>query len=254
MAVLMANVKMKKIDTKMMHTERLLMIGEMSAGIIHDINNPLSIAVASLELSKMNLDDMLDGDISEDKIKVIKKYLNNMESSLSRISKISESVRILSYGDESEFECVNLSHLLSDVGIFCQSFLNKNEVDLNTDISSDYIIKGNQTMLTQLFVNLIKNASDAISDLDCFNKWVNISCVDHKDCLELKIVDGGMGIPEAIRSKIFDPFFTTKKLGVGTGLGLGLCRQIVEYHAGTIEVEVNSKNTTFIIKLPKSNE
>lgn len=239
-----------------LHLDRILMIGEMSAGIIHDINNPLTIAMASIELGKMDLDELIEEGLKNDidsynKIKALKKYLTNIEMSLSRIAQISESVRVLSYNGSTDFQEIELTQLLTDVNSFCNNFLRKNDIELTINNKNPIMISGNRTMLSQLFINLIKNAADAIANLPCFNKWIEISCLDDESNIIVKIVDGGSGIPPEICEKIFDPFFTTKELGSGTGLGLGLCLQIINHHHGAISVDKNAKNTTFVITIPK---
>lgn len=232
-----------------LHIDRLMLIGEMASGIIHDINNPLSIAIASIELTKFNLEDLKSEENSENIDKVLK-YINNIELSLSRIAEISESVRVLSYKDQSnQMSDINLILLLKDVNSFCKSFLYANEIDLTISCDQNICIKGNRTMLTQLFVNLVKNANDAILNSDVFNKWISIDAGTEDSFVVIKITDGGSGIPSEIAEKIFDSFFTTKALGVGTGLGLGLCKQIVEHHNGTLNYNKDNSNTQFIIKI-----
>ena len=116
-------------------------------------------------------------------------------------------------------------------------------------MEKDIFIECNPTQITQVLVNLLNNARDAIGDLS--TKWIRVSVNDFEDIVEIKIIDSGKGIPLETVKKMFNPFYSTKEIGKGTGLGLSLSKTFIETHGGTFTYNENTINTEFVIVLPK---
>ena len=103
--------------------------------------------------------------------------------------------------------------------------------------------------IAQVLLNLLHNASDAVSGTP--DPWIWLEVIERNESVELRITDSGKGIPLLIQEKIFQPFFTTKDVGTGTGLGLSISMGIIRDHGGQLEIDNNCPNTCFVIRLPK---
>lgn len=237
-----------------LHKLKLLSLGEMTAGIVHDIKNPINVSLNSIELIKYQIDELfeedLDGEILET-LKDIKEKMNFLEEGTSRVNDVIEGVTLLSRKDQTSFENFNLNTFLKKTTSFLKYELDKNGVSLDINCDRNLIIKGKESLLTQVIVNIIKNAIDAVIDQPYNKRWIEINASEEDRYTILKIKDSGKGIPSDIKEKILEPFFTTKEVGKGTGLGLSLSSQIMELHQGELSIE-NSKETTFILKISKS--
>jgi two-component system NtrC family sensor kinase len=232
---------------KDVNLDKIINLGEMSAGMAHEINNSLSMIMSSFELIKFDITDELDDyDF---------KYIDHVETGISQMSDLVDGVLSYCREDQSMNRKFNLVKLIQKVENFSNSFLKKEDISLeiNFDNSIDeYYLTGRDTLLYQVFMNLIKNSHDAIKELPKFSKWINIKISQDKNFFCLKFVDGGKGIPEKIQDKIFNNLFTTKGAGKGTGIGLSFSKKVIESHNGVISIDKNSKNTSFYIKLPKN--
>jgi C4-dicarboxylate-specific signal transduction histidine kinase len=232
--------ELKNLKGHISLTEKLATLGEMFAGIIHDINNPLMMINASAKMIKKKISDEEIVDI-----------LNKIELSSSKISKIINGIKIYIRQDEAmPFENEKLGLILDDAIIICENKLKEYDIQLQYDHAFKSIdVNCNFTQLFQVFVNLISNSADAIKNNS--EKWIKIKLIESTDNIVLHFVDSGGGIPTEVQEKIFSAFFTTKGRGVGSGLGLSLVVKILESHGGTIKILKDEKNTTFEIKIPK---
>jgi len=257
--------KMNEIVKNSQFDHKLQAMGEMVAGITHDINNPLGIILSNTEISKFSFLEIkeeleekgvfsqLDDEIQET-FEEIDEYFTSIEEASDRASKIVDGMRIFSRKDQDDSEPVNIIDLVKNSILFCKESLDKNYVDIEFIIpdNSKYLeIIGKEVHLYQVLTNFINNARDAVSELSDIQKWIKIELLNNKESVTLKIIDGGTGIPLEIQDKIMDPFFTTKKQGVGTGLGLSLSKKILGEHAATLHIDNDCQNTCFVIEIPK---
>jgi Na+/proline symporter/signal transduction histidine kinase len=231
---------------------KLSALGEMSAGIAHEINNPLTIISSSasylakgLEKDKLTKEQIL---ASIDKIK----------ATVLRISRIIQGMRNIARDTEGElFEKTNLKSILEDAISLCDQKFKNMSIEIKVDLEDPNFntsISCKRIGISQVFVNLLNNSHDAICTLD--SKWISISSkvnTEHQE-IEIKFTDSGNGIPVEIRDKILQPFFTTKEIGKGTGLGLSLCNNIIKEHKGNFYIDESNPNTCFIIKIPLLTE
>jgi C4-dicarboxylate-specific signal transduction histidine kinase len=125
-------------------------------------------------------------------------------------------------------------------------------VNLDIVAVEDGQVNCRPTQLSQVLLNLLSNAFDAVSALS--EKWVRLTVTQEEQKLIIKVIDSGNGIPSDIAEKIMQPFFTTKVIGKGTGLGLSISRGIIESHEGALFYDPSEKNTTFVIELPIHKE
>ncbi len=222
-------------------TQKLANLGEMFAGIIHDINNPLFMIEANAKRVKKLIDneDALD-------------LLSKIEMSSQKISKIVKGIKVYisqeAVGDPSVHE--NLGSIIDDAITICENQLKDQRVAVVID-PKVYGVKilCHFTQIFQVFVNLISNSIDAISPLS--EKLIEIMCEVEADHVIVRFSDSGPGIPKDIQDKIFAAFFTTKERGVGSGLGLSLCRKILESHGGELSIDNTAPTTTFILKFKR---
>lgn len=240
-----------------LHKMRIMSLGEMTAGIIHDINNPLSLINSGAELAIFSMEDIESATNEADKKYAwdeLSRQLKIIKEGSTRITQISEGVRALMHKNQINFQTQDLSKILVNSVACCVSFLRKSGIEFtfqNEGVA--FLASCKESLLVQVFINLIKNSHDAIKDLPLHRRFIDVSISSDKDFYYIKFQDGGSGIPLGIQQKIFDPFFTTKKMGEGTGVGLSLCKKIMEAHGGDLKLDNNSNNTTFILTVSKKN-
>jgi len=241
----------KKITEKKYELERqksiqnakLASLGEMAAGVAHEINNPLSIIDGSIQLLpryQENTEKFLQ---RVDDIKKSCQRINRIVKSLKKFSRTSE---------EQEFFPHRLYDVVKEAVTLTDAKCRRNHVSLTVDCQSNALINCNEIEIEQVVVNLINNSIDAVKDEN--EKWIKLSMLDDDESVAFLIVDSGSGIPEEIKDKLFDPFFTTKKTGEGTGLGLSITKGILEEHGASIIIDHDSMHTTFRINFPKCRE
>jgi len=266
--------------------DKLASIGQMTAGIAHEINNPVNyMKMGALGISKLidqlnnyrkerdknwnSLNDiiLLDDTDSRAKIKsILKEELNRdyqelfsdireMVNSIlvgaDRTSEIVQSLKIFSRSSQDETKPVNIAECI-DMALVLLETTSEDKVKFKKDLTKELpAIEGNFTQLFQVMMNLISNAIDAITD----EGQISIKTSIENDEIVCVISDTGMGIDEKNLQTIFQPFFTTKAVGKGTGLGLSITKKIVEDHKGSISViSKKGEGTSFIIKFPVNSE
>lgn len=232
--------ELTKLKGHVSFTEKLANLGEMFAGIIHDINNPLMMIEGNVKRVKKRVND-----------DEVHELLTKIEMSSQKISKIVKGVKVYIRQDsEAPLVSENLGTIIDDALVICEGKLKENMVAVRLDQELTKLgVVCNFTQVFQVFVNLISNSIDAISHMQ--DKWIEITARDEKEMVVITFQDSGPGIPKEIQEKIFNAFFTTKERGVGSGLGLSLCRKIIESHAGSMEIDSSAPYTTFVIKLKK---
>ncbi len=220
-------------------------IGEMSANIVHEISNPITSLSFQVEKLKEELKSSTPDLIKSNER--IQKIHNNTQ----RIVKIIQMMKRLSnQNSKLHFEKISLKSLIEESLFFSEENAKKKNIELTVINSADenLTIHGNPTELSQVMVNLINNAVDAVQDYT--EKWVRVEFEVNQQFLSVNVIDSGHGIPSAIAEKLFQPFFTTKPVGKGTGLGLPLAQQIMKKHNGDLFLLSSHPNTCFVVRLP----
>ncbi len=233
--------ELTKLKDHVSFTQKLANLGEMFAGIIHDINNPLMMIEANIKRAKKKIND---DEVNE--------LLTKVEMSSQKISKIVKGIKVYIHQDGTAESHVkeNLGKIVDDALVICENKLKENMVAVTFDPKINQMeVSCHFTQIFQVFVNLISNAIDAISGLQ--EKSIEITAKDLGDRIQVRFMDSGNGIPKEIQEKMFNAFFTTKDRGVGSGLGLSLCRKILEAHGGSLTIDDSAPHTTFIVELMK---
>ena len=226
---------------------RLAELGEMAGGIAHEINNPLAILSghAGLLLKCAKKDNIPKS--------IVEKSANAITVTVERISIIVQGLRNFARdGKDDDFEEFAADEWVSEVLALCKDRCARLGIKI---VISDEIKKsvlwGQRVQLSQVLINILNNAFDAINDSE--EKWVQLEFKDRVKYVDIIIKDSGPGIPQEVRSKMMKPFFTTKKMGHGTGIGLSMCKNIIEKHHGRFFLDEKQNHTTFVIRLPKKD-
>lgn len=220
-------------------------LGEMAAGIAHEINNPLAVIFARTSQARNAL--RKTGNTEPALLKAIEQ----IDETAHRISRIVRGLRSFARkSDGDPFTLTPLQMMIEDTLELCGSKLKSHGVALRLSDAPDVSIDCHPSEIVQVLLNLINNAVDAQSELTQ-DKWIAIDVVQGLETVTITVSDNGPGIPEAIRAKIMQPFFTTKEVGKGTGLGLSISKGLIESHKGTLTLDAASPKTRFVITLPK---
>ncbi len=215
----------------------------MSAGIAHEINNPLAVIGAKTTMIKRRI---TKGDFNPETLLT---DLSKIDATVDRISKIIKGLKSFSRSDDQEpFEVADPHLIIDDVMGLCQDRMKNRGVRLEIIKNSTGMIQCRQHQIAQVILNLLNNGADAIEGQT--DPWIKIELQNQKDQIEISVTDCGLGIPPAVVKKMMQPFFTTKEVGKGTGLGLSISKGIIETHNGQLVYDGKSANTRFVITLP----
>lgn len=234
------------LETELLKSEEKAEMGELTCGVVHDMNNPLTViqGYVHILLNKLNK----NGKLSEEESKVYRQYLENVEKQIFQCRDIAHEFLNFARGGEMEVRHLNLKLMIEElIGIYKRNSIAR-YVDIEL-IAEEGIpeIKLNIGLIRQVFVNMIVNAMHA---MDSKGK-LRIRIRHEEGGVLVEFEDNGKGIPPENLDKIFQTFFTTKEGGKGSGLGLAISKKIVERHGGRISVKSDvGKGTTFAIFFP----
>lgn len=224
---------------QLVHADRLVALGTLSAGLAHEIKNPttfISGNIQTLERFWPVIKEQLDKEPSSQVNFVLDEMpnlLGGMKDGVFRILKIVDSLKTFSRKDKVTMRSVDFEKIFENVMLLCQKVV-KERIEVVKDISSGLMIWCDSQQIEQVLINLIINASHSMEKSE--NAKLNISARRIGSDVVIKLEDNGSGVPEKIIQNIWDPFFTTKPVGKGTGLGLSISRSIIEAHSGKIDV------------------
>jgi len=228
---------------KAITSSKLSALGEMAAGVAHEINNPLMIIYTrSAQMRKMCENNHID-------VKAFAQHAAQIESTVERISKIIKGLRHFAQDAEKEpFENVSLAELVTGTSDLCGERFSKNEIDFTIMPIPDLILHCRSIQISQVLLNLLNNSYDAVVNQPV--KKIVISFNQLPGFIEIVVTDNGPGISSEIQDKMMQPFFSTKPIGKGMGLGLSISKGILEEHQGKLYYDTTSSQTKFVMKLP----
>ena len=238
------------LQEQLIHSERLASIGQLAAGVAHEIGNPVTgIDCLAQELALVSDDND------------VQSAARQIREQTQRVSIIVQSLVSYAHSGKSNPLCLSPQVAASSVCIFdcieeavhlLKLSHEQDHVSFQNHCEPSHRVSGNEQKLQQVFLNLLKNAADATSG----QGQVSVSSFSETGFIHIHFDDEGSGIPEALKDKLFEPFFTTKESGKGTGLGLALTWNIIKEHCGSIQVisplqPDTGQGSRFIISLPE---
>jgi len=277
-----ALVDLKEAETQLVESEKMASLGQLTAGIAHEINNPINFVTANVkplnrdvnillgaldEMEKIMCEedslehkikkvDILKAELDYDYLKMeIDQLLKGITEGATRTAEIVKGLRIFSRLDEDDIKKADINEGLNSTLIIINNLLNN--IEIEKKYSNLPLIECYPGKLNQVFLNIISNAVYAIEKKfkDAKGGLLIISTSFDENFLTVSIADNGIGMDESTKRRLFEPFFTTKDVGEGTGLGLSIAYNTINKHNG--QIIVNSEvgvGTDFIIKLPLVNK
>lgn len=240
-----AHESLKEAQNQLLQTEKMAAIGQLSAGVAHEVKNPLAIILLSVSALESQMQGLTDEN---------KKYLHMITEAAERANKVVVQLLNFSRFTKAHAQKESLHSILENVISLAQTTFKGKTIEFRKElINRELWVNVDRTLIEQAFFNLIANAADAIIDRGKITVRTNVIELIDKRRKEVIVVveDDGPGIPEEVRTRIFEPFFTTKEQGKGTGLGLSIVYTILERHGGKISFESEiGKGTKFFVGLP----
>ena len=268
---------LKSAQSQLVHSEKMASLGQLTAGIAHEINNPINFISSGMVSLKMSIESLREiseeytrideGDDPDEVLESIKELkeeheyeeivdelddlINDINYGVQRTIEIVKGLRVFSRLDEEEAKNANVNE-----NIDATLTLLRNKTKGKIEITKHYDDSMNEIecypgQLNQVFMNILNNAVQAMPD-DKKDGEITIYTEEAPEAVFVRIKDNGVGIPEEIKNRIWEPFFTTKEVGVGTGLGMSITYGIIEKHGGRIDLSSElGEGTEFVITLPK---
>ncbi|MCG8418259.1 MAG: hybrid sensor histidine kinase/response regulator [Proteobacteria bacterium] len=238
---------------QLIHADRLVSIGQLTAGVAHEINNPAGSLLANLTAMRRQLEEARDaGYCDGELIDLAREWNDILDESITGIGHIRSIVSDLRTFSRAEGNAVGPVDLNAVIGDACKltDSLTRRSARLVKELGAISTVRGDHGKLVQVFTNLISNAAHAIAGPQMDNE-IRVSTTERDGLIISAVQDTGCGIPDHASRLVFEPFFTTKPSDLGTGLGLALSAEIVRDHGGEIGfVPIESGGTRFEVRLP----
>jgi C4-dicarboxylate-specific signal transduction histidine kinase len=238
--------KLQRTESMLIQSEKMNAIGSLSAGLLHEINNPLNYTLTAINFA---------GQFKESLGEEMKEILTDIEEGMIRIRDVVTDLKNFAYpekpGAESEFPLAEV--LRSARKIVAGEIEN---VTLEVDLPEELVVRGQKTQLMHVFINLLNNAGLALRDGPVHGTpLISVRGFAVEEMVTVEVADNGPGVPAEIMNRVFEPFFTTRDVGSGMGMGLSICHTIMEAHQGSIRVGNRPEGgAVFTITLPLAQE
>ena len=276
-------VELKQTQEQLAYSEKMSTVGQLAAGIAHEINNPLAFVLSNfgsiddylnsivnmqvmherflnaidheskpaIEQLKTEISDFRDNSDMEFIYSDIREIVSDSREGLFRVKEIISDLQLFAHGGEPEKSLVDVSQCIDKTLKLLMPIM-ADKIEVKIDISKGTLITCHGGYLQQILTNIIKNAVDALLEANIESPKVEIVTYERDEELVIKVKDNGPGISVENQSKIFDPFFTTKKEGSGTGLGMSVTYNLVKKLNGSISVNSEpGQFCEFLVSLPK---
>jgi signal transduction histidine kinase len=242
---------LKETQSQLIQVEKMAAVGQLAAGVAHELNNPLGGILGYSQFALEKIDQKPLSQFNPEDTQNLLQYLQDIEQQTKKCRTIIQSLLKFSRASKhEEYEPIDIAQVLKETFIFTQHQLVKSKVKLVQELEESLpLIQGHPSQLQQVFTNLILNAVQAMPEggtLTVLSRKAEAS-----KTVEVSFADTGMGIAEENLDKVFEPFFTTKKVGDGTGLGLSVSYGLIKDHGGEIHVKSQvNQGATFTVILP----
>lgn len=267
---------LQNTQTQLVNQEKMASLGQLTAGIAHEINNPINFVSSNISPLKRDLKDILEimavyrekgqNEFSAESKKELKNFeeeleldylieeveqlLHGIEDGAKRTVEIVRGLRLFSRVDEQDVKKVNLHDGLDSTLILLNSSM-QGKIKVIKEYAGLPLVECLAGKINQVFMNIINNAIHALLETDIPNPELTIRTSNQGEFVKIEIQDNGPGMPDHVKEKVFEPFFTTKEVGKGTGLGLSIVYSVVENHKGRLEIFTKlGEGTNFVIILP----
>ena len=236
--------QLRETESQLFQSEKLVSLGRMSAGIIHEINNPLNFTNQAIFVLKKKSRHLPEAEREH-----FERIIADIKEGIGRVSSIVSDLRCFSHPDSSSAQVVDVHEAVQNAVRLMSKPLKDNNVNLDAELPKFLHIMGDRNQLIQILINLIQNAIDALKDQ--IDPIITITAVETSARILLNVSDNGCGIPAENLVRVFDPFFTTKDVGEGMGMGLSVSYRLMHQMHGGIEVtSYPGEGTTFTLWFP----
>jgi two-component system sensor histidine kinase PhcS len=219
--------RLKETEAQLNQSEKLASIGRLSAGIVHEINNPLNFVKSALYVLKKKSKAM-----PPEAHESFNEILTDVDEGVNRVASIVSDLRTFSHPESKGASPINLNQALAKATRLMAKQVGDSGAQLTTDVAENLVVLGDENHTIQILINLVQNSLDAMPDQA--SPEIKIYAYLEGEDVLLHVRDNGLGIPEEHLQRIFDPFFTTKEVGQGMGLGLSLCYRMMQGMGGSI--------------------
>lgn len=241
--VLEGRRQLEESQASLVQSSKLTAIGQLAAGVAHELNSPLGAISLSVGEALNQLDE---------KPELSRRFMTRAHTAVKKAKEIVNRLMSYSRKAENQLQTLSLESVTRDTLDFLAFQLRSAEVEVEVAADPASLVEGEAQPLQQVVTNLVLNAAQALEERPASQRRMWVSIRAGEGSVELSVKDNGPGVQPENLSRIFDPFFTTKPVGRGTGLGLWACQQIVSQHGGSISVESlpEVEGTTFTVRLP----
>ena len=229
--------------------EQINLISELSAGIIHNINNHISFISASSFILKKHLEEECtknpSNELNEKHLKISEKLYTHAVM----VSKIIKSIKMLAYPNtqNSKKEQIKVITILQSAVDLLEDIFKTNQINFELNCPENIEILCHPEQIIQIFINLIKNSCESIVTQNLEERWIKIDVINRIETVEIAFTDSGNGINKELIPLLMQPFYTTKNRKNGIGLGLSISKKFMELHDGSLSFDESSKNTRFVL-------
>lgn len=237
--------QLKNTQSELIVKEKLASIGKLAGGIAHEVNNPLGAILASIQLMKMDIEDKKYDELVEN--------IGTVELAVKKVKEIMYNLGNYAIKGENINELIDVSHLMFRVLSVCERRIKEeSKIKMEIDIEENIKIKGSIVDLTQVLINMVENAREAVVKKNIADGIIILRTYSKIGKVFIELEDNGIGIKEENLMKIFEPFYTTKDVGKGMGLGLAIGYNILRKNNADVKAySVYGKGTKFVIEFEK---
>ena len=240
------NRKLQESQAQLVQSGKMAAVGQLAAGVAHELNSPLAAALLQVQMGKMRL--------QSESYEKLGKSLETAELSINIAQEIIDKLLGFSRASQGSRELLNISAVIQASWDLVREQFEFQSIKTELKLAEGLWVRGASTELQQVFVNLLLNARYAVlQTAEERPPRIYIEAFAHADRVAVVVSDSGPGVPEEIAARVFEPFFTTKSVGEGTGLGLSISFEILKAHEGTIELKSSSSGASFRVLLPLRN-